>query len=181
MKTLILSIWHDWGGWDQWATAFWTTEAKETKVIIDSIIKKWIPWITLVKVPEWLTLAQRTSWINSYLFLTHPVEPFAMELHLDAGPDTARWASVWFCAWNSYTLTEWWQFLSKYTEITGEPSRHVNPDTSDRLWRLWFVRDTKCAALLIELWFITNQTDLQTIRTKAIDWIIAWIQNMNKI
>lgn len=178
MKTLFLSIWHDFAP-DQWATAFGTTEAKETKKIIDAIILRGIPWVKLVKVPEWLTLPYRTSWINAHF--PDYSEPFAVELHLDAWPASAQGASAWFCAGNTYTQNEATQFLQKYTQITGEPSRHVNPDTSDRLGRLGFVRDTKCASLLIELGFITNQSELNTIRTKAVDWIIAGILNMNSI
>jgi N-acetylmuramoyl-L-alanine amidase len=100
---------------------------------------------------------------------------------MDAGPDTANGASAWFMAGNSYTQTEGTQFLQKYTQVTGEPSRHVNPDTADRLGRLGFVRDTKCASLLIELGFITNWTELQDVRTKAVAGVIAGIQNMNAI
>lgn len=177
MKNLFLSIGHDFAKSDQWAQWFWKTEAQITKKLIDSIIIKWIPWIILIKVPEWLTLSQRCNWINTHL--TWKQEPFAIELHLDAWPNTAKWASAWYCDWNEYIHTEWWQFLQAYTQVTWEPSRHVNPDTADRLWRLWFVRDTKCASLLIELWFITNYSEQQTIINKWVDWIIAGINAMN--
>jgi hypothetical protein len=52
MKTLFLSIGHDWGNGDQGATAFGTTEAKESKKIIDSIVAKGIPGVAIIKVPE---------------------------------------------------------------------------------------------------------------------------------
>ena len=59
-------------------------------------------------------------------------------------------------AGSSYAKNEGIKFLKEYTNVTGLTSRHVNPDTSDRLGRLGFVRDTKPLALLIELGFITN-------------------------
>lgn len=177
MKTLFLSIWHDFGQWDQGAVANWTTEATEAKKIVDSIMSRGIPGVQLIKVPERLTLAQRIAWINANL--KWKVEPFAMELHLDAWPITAKGASAWYCDGNEYTHTEAGQFLQKYTEVTGEPSRHVNPDTADRLGRLGFVRDVKCASLLIELWFITNSPELQTIRTKWVDGVIQGVLAMN--
>ena len=177
-KTIFLSIWHDWWKWDQWAVGNWTTEAIEAKKIVDGVIAKGVPWIKLVKVPEWLTLVQRIDWINKQILLAP--EPFALEFHLDSWPKTARWASVWYCGGNEYTPIEWKQFLATFTRVTGEPSRHVNPDTADRLGRLGFVRDVKCAALLVELWFISNTKDLETIRTKAIEWVRAGIFEMNK-
>jgi len=182
MKTLILSVWHNWAKspkWaiDKWASANNTNEATETNLIINWLITKGIPWVKLIKVPLGLSLVDRIAWINKRF--PKELEPFAFELHLDAWPITARGASVWFLDWNAYTKWEGGQFLQKYTEITWEPSRHVNPDTAGRWGRLWFVRDTKCASLLVELWFVTNTQDLKAIRLKAIDWIIEWVKNMN--
>lgn len=134
MKTLFLSIGHNWGNGDQGAAANGTTEAAEVKKIIDAIIKQGIPGVNLIKVPEKLTLAQRVSWINKNL--AGKIEPFAMEFHLDAAGVTARGASVWYAAQNTYTPNEGRQFLQKYTEVTGLTSRRVNPDSQNRLKRL---------------------------------------------
>ena len=177
MKTLFLSIWHNWGWWDQGASANGTTEAIEVKKIIDSIMKQWIPWITLIKVPEKLTLTQRINWINNNL--AWKSEPLSMEFHLDSWPVTASGASVRYNDNNEFTHQEWRQFLQKYTEITWFKSRWVNSDTTNRHGQLWFVSQIKCASLLIELWFISNPKELENIRSTAVKWIIESVKNMN--
>lgn len=181
MKTLFLSIGHNWGkngkAVDQWASGNKTTEAVEAKKIVDAIIARGIPGVALIKVPEWLNLPQRISWINSHI--GNHLEPFAMEFHMDSGPSTAEGASVWYNDDNQYTLGEWKQFLAEYTRITGLKSRHVNSDTTDRLGQLGFVSEVKCASLLIELGFISNPTELKVVQSKGIDWVLAGINKMN--
>ncbi len=181
MKTLFLSIGHNWGkngnAVDQGATGNGTTEAQVTKKIVDAIVQQGLTGIKVVKVPEGLNLVQRIAWINAQL--PKNPESFALEFHLDAGPATAKGASVWYNDANTYTMNEGKQFLAKYTEITGLTSRHVNSDTTDRLWQLGFVSQCKCASLLIELGFITNATELNVIKTTWLKGVIQWIYAMN--
>lgn len=178
MKTLFLSIWHNWWNWDQWAVAQWTTEAIEAKKIVDGIISKWIAGVVLIKVPEKLNLIQRIAWINKECKKYQ--EPFAMEFHFDsnAKPEP-KWASVWYNDDNQYTSSEWKQFLAEYTKVTGISSRHVNSDKKNRLWDLWFVSQVRCASLLIELWFLSNKWDLETVRLKWVWAVISGIIAMN--
>lgn len=183
MKTLFLSVGHNWGPKvaggipDQGAVANGTTEAIECKAVVDAVIRRGVPGIALVRVPEGLNLPQRIAWINARL--PKSSEPFALEFHMDAGPSTAVGASVWYNDDNSYTMNEGKQFLAEYTRVTGLTSRHVNSDRTDRLGNLGFVSDTKCASLLIELGFITNRNELATVRAKAVDAVIAGIAKMN--
>ncbi len=181
MKFLYLSVWHDWGkNWnaiDKWASANGTNEATEINNIVDSIIKKWILWVSIIKVPLWLNLTERINWINNSL--KWRVYCFAIEFHLDSFNATSEGCSVWYNDNNEYTKNEWIQFLQKYTEITGFKSRHVNSDTTNRHGQLWFVSQVKCASLLIELWFISNPNELKQIKEKSVNAIIQSIQNMN--
>lgn len=187
MKTLFLSIWHNWGKNskngipDQGANGKDTTEAKEVKKIVDAIMEKGIPGVKLIKVPEGYNLAQRIRWINSSLNYPGNVpEPFAIEFHMDsAGVATASWASVWYNDTNWYTEAEGRQFLAEYTNVTGLPSRRVNSDLTNRHGQLGFVSQVKCASLLIELGFITNPKDLATVREKAVQAIVSGISKMN--
>lgn len=136
-----------------------------------------IPGIKLVKVPEGLNLAQRIKWVNANLQLA--IEPMAIEFHLDSAGASAEGASVWYNDDNSYTLGEGKQFLAKYTEVTGFKSRHVNSDTKNRLGQLGWVSQLKCASLLVELGFISNAVELDVIRKKGVDAVIAGIVAMN--
>lgn len=183
MKTLFLSIGHNWGkngkAIDQGAAGNGTTEAIEAKKLVDAVISKGIPGVAIVKVPEGLNLLERISWVNSHIGKL--VEPFAMEIHLDSGPATAQGASAWYNDANQYTMNEGKQFLAEYTRVTGLTSRHVNSDTTDRLGQLGFVSQIKCAALLIELGFISNPKELATIRAKAIDAFISGVKAMNAV
>lgn len=191
-RTIFLSIGHNngfnWiqkaGKWirsiyrDKGASGNLTTEFEVTKAIIDTIVKQWVPGCIVIKVPEGLNLGERIAWINArYLKV---VEPFAFEFHLDSAVPTANGASVWYHDGNGFTLKEWKQFLAEFTNITGLKSRHVNADTLNRLGKLGFVRQTKCAALLIELGFITNTAELATIISKWADAITKGFVAMNK-
>lgn len=179
---LIMSVGHDWGkNWnaiDTGANANGTNEATEVNNIIDAIIKKGIPGVTIVKVPLSLNLPQRIGWINTNLYKWK--EPFAIEFHEDSLNATAEGASVWYNDDNAFTFMEWKKFLQKYTEFTWIKSRHVNSDTTNRHWQLGFVSEVKCASLLIELGFISNPKELKVIREKAVNGIIEWIKNMLK-
>lgn len=182
MKTLILSVWHAWwGNWkaiDTGANANWTNEATEVNHIVDQIKQKGIPGISIVKVPLSLNLLERIKWINANL--SKFPEPFAIEFHMDSSTNkTAKWASVRYNDENSFTKWEWGQFLMEYTRLTGFTSRHVNSDKTNRHWDLGFVSEVKCASLLIELGFISNPTELESMRTKSVDAIIKSIQYMN--
>ncbi len=181
MKTLFLSVGHNWGkNWkaiDKWAQTNWTNEATEVNSLIDQVIEKWIPWVKIIKVPLSLNLKQRIDWINKSL--SHVIEPFAIEFHMDSFNTTSEGASVWYNDDNAFTKLEWWQFLQKYTEITWLKSRHVNSDTTNRHGQLWFVSELKCASLLIELGFISNPVELKKMREKSVDSIIKSIINMN--
>lgn len=176
-KTIFLSVWHNWANWDTGANANWTNEALEVSKIIDQIIKIWIPGVTFVKLPINLDLRARITRINRRLVWVS--EPFALEFHMDSSNNqTAKGASVRYNDDNSFTQWEGKQFLMEYTRITWLTSRHVNSDTDNRHGQLWFVSQVKCASLLIELWFISNQTELATMRKKAVDWTIGGIKNM---
>lgn len=51
-------------------------------------------------------------------------------------------------------------------------------DTTTRHGRLGAIRDNKVFSLLVELGFITNASDLKTVKEKAADGIVAGIVAM---
>lgn len=176
-KNIFLSVWHNWANGDTGANANSTNEAVEVSKIIDQVIKIWIPWVKFIKLPVNIDLRARITRINRRLpWLS---EPFALEFHMDSSVNqTAKGASVRYNDNNLFTQWEGKQFLQKYTQVTGLISRHVNSDTTNRHGQLWFVSEVKCASLLIELWFISNPTELKIMRDKAVKWTIEGIKNM---
>lgn len=176
-KTIFLSIWHWtkklWWWIDPWACANWVTEFAMAKYIVDWVISKWVSWFKLVKVPEWLSLPQKITYINKNC----KDWDIAIELHLDSAPN-ANWCSTWYMSESNYAKTKAVKFQMKYTEITWIKGKWVKWDLTNRLWRLWFVRDTIPLSLLIELGFITSTSDIASIRNKWIEWVILWLKQL---
>lgn len=185
MKTLFLSVGHNWGAnnpkfpqvKDAGAYSNGTSEAKAVADVVDETQRLGVPGIKLVRVPTGLNLTQRIAWINSQI-AKHP-EPFAIELHMDAGPPSAKGASAWYDNANAYTMNEGKQFLAEYTRVTGIPSRHVNSDLTNRLGNLGFTSEVKCASLLVELGFLTNLAELNVVRQYGAKACVAGFAAMN--
>ena len=176
MRNVFVSIWHNlgktylWSSQDKWAFANWTNEFE--------VVSKITPWIKSDKfktifVPIWLNLTQRIKWINDRA----KDWDICIEFHLDSFP-WARWCSTWYMTESKYAMNKAIRFQQEYTRITWLAWRWVKWDTTNRHWRLWFVRDTKPLSLLVELWFITSKEDLDIILDKWTAWIIAGINNI---
>ena len=189
MKSLFLSVGHNWGAnnpkfpavKDSGANSNGTSEAKAVADVVDEIQRLGVPGVKLVRVPTGLNLSQRIAWINAQLAKNPSAypEPFAVEFHMDAGPASAVGASVWYDDHNQYTLGEGKQFLAEYTRVTGIPSRHVNSDLTNRLGNLGFTSGVKCAALLVELGFLTNLAELNVVRKHGAKACVAGFVAMN--
>lgn len=173
MEKIALAIGHNFAKWDRWAAANWSTEADTTKKIIDTIIQKWIPWLIVVKVPEWLDIRWRNKWVNSQKDLSA-----YFEFHLDSATPTATGVTTYFVWGNNWAEWEAKQFQMEYTRITGLKGRWVHADTENRWWRLWAIRDIRIFGLLMELWFISNPNDLKIIQEKWVEAVTAGIKAM---
>lgn len=178
MRTVFISVWHGWRNWywkqDKWASYDWVNEFDFITPIVDALFKLKHPWINLVRVPTW-TLQSKINFINK----NSKDWDLAIELHLDSARDVS-WCSTWYYWWSDYAYRKAIQFQLQYSKETNIYWRWVHPDTKNRLWRLWFVRDTKPLALLVELWFIQSKYDLDSIKTSWAQWILSGIYNIIK-
>lgn len=180
MNTIFLAIGHNFakksagGSPDRGASANNVTEADTTKKIIDTIVAKGIPGFNVVKVPEGLDIKGRNAWINARA----GVNQVYIELHLDAAQQKAQGCKTFFLSGNTWAEGEARQFQMEYTRVTGIKGRGVAGDKTNRWGRLGAIRDIKIFGLLVELGFITNPTDLDTIQKKGVDGVIAGIKAM---
>jgi len=138
---------------DLWATSDWFTEYGITKQIakLMPIRYKWND--TLVFIPEWLSLVDRVKWINKKSM----DGDIAIELHMNSGRWTGTETFYW--AWSSWMKKNAEIFSEKLSKWLNLKNRWAKPDTSTRFGRLGFIRDTRPAALLVELGFIDNSYD----------------------
>lgn len=119
-----------------------------------------IQGVEFVKVPEGLGIAERCKWVNSQNL------DALFEFHLDSATPTATGSSIFYVDGNSWAKTQAEKMSVAYSNSTGLRNRGAKPDTSTRFKRLGAIRDVKIFAILVELGFISNATDLATIRAK---------------
>lgn len=185
---IYISVWHNdaRNNWfsqkDQWAqcTSFGvtSTEFQYWKRIVAEIHK-------LGKyefVPYWLNLTQRIKWINDRCV----DGDMCIELHMDSY-SYKEWmaynpegCSTWFMSESKYAEDLAKVFQQEYTRVTGIKWRGVKGDKTNRLWRLAFVRDTKCLAFLLEMGFISNSYDRDKVWLHGAEWIDSGLELISK-
>lgn len=140
------------------------TEFQFSKKLSGEILKKYPAenWTQYVFVPEGLNLQARIAWINK-----NAVDgDMCIELHMDSASPQAEGCSTWFMTGSKWAEDKARLFQQEYTRVTGLKGRWVHGDTTNRLGRLAFVRDTKCLAFLLEMGFISNTGDRDKVWTK---------------
>ncbi len=162
---------------DQGATAtingVLNTEYQYSRKISSEIVKKFPAenGTSYVIVPEGLNLSQRVAYINK-----NAVDgDMCIEIHMDSAAPQAEGCTTYFMTWSKYAEDKARTFQQEYTRATGIKGRWVKWDTTNRWGRLWFVRDTKCLAFLLEMGFISNEWDRNKVWTKAAEWIASWL------
>lgn len=175
MRHIFLSIGHNkgkrlpWTTPDQGAVGNGTTEFLVSKMIVDGVISAYKGQDQLIKVPEGLNLNQRVAFINK-----NAVDgDICIEFHLDSASETASGCSTWYYTGADYAMNKARNFQMEYTRVNGMKGRGVHGDTTNRLGRLGFIRDTKPVALLFEMGFISNKTDLDLIRAKGVESVVS--------
>lgn len=163
MKRIFISAGH--GGKDPGATAHGTTEFDICSRIAKELVKKLREnSIESVLVPLGLTLRDRIKWVNA----NTNAEDFLVELHMNAGPAQATGAEGYFFTGSKLSEDLCMRFTQLYTNSIDLRFRKVAGDTTTRHGRLGIIRDTAPMALLMELGFITNVHDLNTVREQAV-------------
>lgn len=158
---LFISVGHS--GGRVGATAYGTTEFTECAKIARSVeqILRPVLGTSLYMVPTEFDIIPRTAYINAQSL---PGD-IAIELHMDSGTDRSTGCGVYY---RSQTERQGaMKLMSVYREKIGIPIRFTEDHTKSRFGRLGIVADSRPNTMLIELGFITNRKELDTMREKS--------------
>lgn len=114
-------------------------------------------------VPLDLTLPLRIKWVNANI----RNDQCLVELHLNAASAAAQGAEMFHYRNNPASAQLADQLLKVYCKSTGLKSRGIKPDTATRHKKLGIIADVRCRSVLLELGFITNKEDLDTVISKG--------------
>lgn len=168
MKTIYISAGH--GAGDPGASAFNHTEADVAyKTARDVVKASQDLGFPVVLVPTF-TLKNRIAWLNKHMVKGDVL----MELHMNAaGLNHASGSEIYVEAGddNSYKAAE--KMAVVYASMMGFKNRGVKLDSTTRFKRLGILRDTPdgCEKMLVEMGFITTETDLDKVLTTSVDAI----------
>jgi N-acetylmuramoyl-L-alanine amidase len=158
---------------DQGASYAGRTEYGITRELVSQIARKGIPGFEIVVVPEGLGIDARCKYVNGIKNLN-----MLMEFHLDAATPSAKGCTTYYVSGNDWAQNESREFQREYTRVTGISGRGVKGDMENRWGRLGAIRDVNVFALLVELGFITNASDVAAIIEKGAEAISAGIVKM---
>lgn len=184
MNTIFVSCWHNAARNliknENWKYVLWlykdygaidpknrdNTEYRWVRKVANQIFKMWF-WTTqehvIHVVPEWLNLNDRISYINKRAI----DGDICIELHMNSGGWTG--CEVFAHGQSTYALKKAASMSQALATTLKIKNRWAKPDTQTRFWSLWFIRNTKPLAFLIELGFIDNSMDRDQV------WV-TWAQ-----
>jgi len=157
--SLYISIGHGSHDTDPGACANGTTEYKECLRIGQHVTG----YTDIKLVPVNLTLKERIQWVKTHLT---PVDT-VIELHMNAANPVAQGSDIFYRTEDKASGQLAQRILHMYCRESGIRERMTLGDTQSRFGRLGIIRDVPCQAFLIELGFLTNENDLNIVRSKA--------------
>jgi len=154
-----------------------TTEHTEVKNIVQRVYYALlIRGLPVIKIPEEYDLSQQIQTINTL----GTKEDVVFNIHMNASVATASGVQVFYYGGSADSKKRAQEMLSTIAAITQLPATGVIADTDSRWGKLGIIRDTTPWAFLIELGFITNTSDLATVRktgsTALLQVILQYVQ-----
>lgn len=156
---LYVAIGHGNYGSDPGACANGTTEYKECLRIGQHVTG----YTDIKLVPINLSLKERIQWVRKNLT---PLDTL-IELHMNAAAPAAQGSDIFYRTEDKNAGQLAQRILHMYCRESGIKERLVIGDTNSRHGRLGIIRDVQCQSFLIELGFLTNENDLNSVRAKA--------------
>jgi N-acetylmuramoyl-L-alanine amidase len=148
---------------DNGAVWYLVTEYQVVRRVATQLQKTYAGKHKLSIVPEGLNLGERIKYINARA----KTGDICIELHMNSGPAFASGNEVYY-HWDYPSMAGKCNKISKSLEQSmWVIARGAKPDTATRFKRLWFCRDTRPIAYLIELGFITNMDDVDDVWVKG--------------
>ena len=146
---------------DPGAVANNTQEHTEVKNIIQRVYYSLlIRGLEVIKIPEEYDLKQQIQAINTL----GTKEDVVFNIHMNASVATASGVQIFYYGGSADSKKRAQEMLPILVSNTGLPSAGATADTDSRWGRLGIIRDTTPWAFLIELGFMSNPSDLATIR-----------------
>lgn len=142
----------------------------ETNKIADAIITKNIKNFQFLKTPKYLGIYERARWANAQ------GADLIIDLHLDSASPQATGITTFFHFGKNHEKNIAENFGKIFSEKIGLKNRGAKPDTTTRHGQLGILRNSKIPAILLELGFISNISDLEKIRKNGVDAILAGIE-----
>lgn len=176
MGRVLLSAGHgglENGAVDPGVEAGGTTEAEEMMRLRDATVRALDARGTeVLSVPDPLSLDQTIAWIGARgLF-----DDIALEIHMDGSPNpSVRGTTAYHIASNPARQQQAQQLLQAVTFAVPQlESRGAKPDTETGLGMRLFCRQVSVPSLILEVGFLTNETDRWLIQNRR-DEIAAGI------
>ena len=119
--------------------------------------------------PTNLKLPDKIAWINQ----NATAQDFLLSVHLDSASPDASGSTIFYETGNGGAGNFAETLLQKVTAVLKLNSRGARPDSQTSHGRLGIIRDTVCPAWLLELGFLSNVSDLNSIRARGADAIAA--------
>ncbi|MFN7161339.1 MAG: N-acetylmuramoyl-L-alanine amidase [Candidatus Gracilibacteria bacterium] len=167
---------------DPGAVANNTTEHAEVKRIALYIMEKvkTLPEFSgyqFILVPTDKTLTQKIAYINSVA----TASDYTISIHLNSASPQATGTEVYFRTENMTHKNKALLLQAGAVSVLRLQDRGVKGDTTTGHGRLGIIRDTVTTSLLIELGFITNISDLNTIHRSGGDAVIEGIRRIFRL
>lgn len=146
---------------------------EQTKKILDEQRK------ASIVIPFTYNLLEKIRYVNANLKSRFDL---AIDIHLNSSTNLeATGCEIWYFGGDKNSKAK----AEKMSRVLSTTLRLQNdgakPDTSNRLKRLGFVRDTHCWAFLIEMGYISNIKDVKNIRAFGAQAIIDAINEFYKL
>lgn len=171
---------------DDGATGCGFTEASLVSAIADQVVSKTFPSSVIVlTTPDCDNRCAarhphsgHLTWTVDYLNAHYQHFDFIISLHLNAADnDRASGVEVYHANGARYQRKKQAELVGRIvSEKLGLPNRGVFSSSESQHSKLAILDDTKAPALLIELGFITNEADVEAVRSCGAEAVAAAIQ-----
>lgn len=168
---LFLDAGHGWGnrgdGYDPGAVGL-VEEHATVATIRDAVVKA----VGATAVPDGLSVTKRGTWLAERSARGDAL----VSLHMNAASSDASGVEVLFDATRIDQARTAARLAACIASKTGLPNRGAIPDTRSHVGRVHILRAFNGTALLVELGFVGNRTDVAAVRTHGAQAVASCIQ-----
>lgn len=119
----------------------------------------------VLTVPDELDLKKSIAWVNERTGGLN--EGLAVDIHLNALSDTSARGTEVFHGTSDTSKAIAQTIVDAVANGMGIQNRGAKPDTATAVGSLGWIRNTKCWATLVEVCFITNESDMGILRAEG--------------